>query len=133
MVRVQATISCKAFRVRGEDDGRVTLEIEDATPGDFLPRLLKRADAAGRLGVSARHFDALCKKHRIKPVADLPVRFREADLLPLTTPANALAVVPLPRPAAKTIPASGLQKPTAPLSQAKAAADAPRQRIRLSL
>lgn len=80
------TLTCKEFRVRGEADGRVTLEIEEPTAEDLLPRLIKRADAAVRLAVSPRHFDSLVAKAGIRPVQGLPVRYREADLVKLTQP-----------------------------------------------
>ncbi len=95
------TLMCKAFRVRGEADGRVTLEIEEPVPADALPRLIKRTDGATKLAVSPRHFDSLVAKAGIRPVEGLPVRYRETDLLKLTLPTDerlpvSRTLVPLP-------------------------------------
>ncbi|MCX6907096.1 MAG: hypothetical protein NTY01_03525 [Verrucomicrobia bacterium] len=81
------TVTCKEFRVRGEADGRVTLEIEEPAPADLLPRLIKKKAAVKRLAVSPRHFDSLVAKAGIRPVDGLPIRYRENDLLKLTLPA----------------------------------------------
>lgn len=57
--------------------------------------------AAARLAVSPTYFDSLLAKAGIRPVDNLPVRYREADLLKLTLPADerlpvSRTLVPLP-------------------------------------
>jgi len=122
------TVRCKSYTARHDADG-ILLEVSEPTPADALPRLLKRADAAARLGISERHLDALTKKHRIRPVADLPVRFREGDLLRLTESAKPLGVAPkiLPMERKPTLP------PAPKITTSEPAAEKPRRRVTLSV
>lgn len=104
------TVTCRAFRVHGETDGRVTLEIDEPTPSDLLPRLIKQSEAAKRLAVSLNHLKKLAKQAGIRPVAGEPVRYRENDLLRLTLPTGEQqpvmpAIVSMPTPPAKTVAA----------------------------
>ncbi|MFZ2642098.1 MAG: hypothetical protein WA117_13955 [Verrucomicrobiia bacterium] len=127
------TLSCKAFHACGEADGRVTLEIEEPTSADLLPRLIKRADAAARLAVSERHFDSLVAKAGIRPVEGLPVRYRESDLLKLTLPAEkripvSRMIVPLLAPQPKPAVAA-----PSPPTATTAATMQPRQKTKLRI
>lgn len=106
------TIKCRSFRVRAVEDGFAIIEAEDLEPAGTLPQLVRRVDCAARFACSLRHFDKLVAKHGIRPVPGLPVRFREADLLPLTTPAAPpLSLLPLLKPAPKP---AAILSPAAP-------------------
>lgn len=128
------TVTCKGFRGRVEADGRLTLEMEETTPADVLPRLIKRADAATRLAVSPRHFDSLAAKAGIRPVEGLPVRYRESDLLTLTLPAAeriplSRVIVPLPAPQPK--PAAAAPSPPTATTAAAQAQARPKTKLRI--
>lgn len=123
------TVVCKEFRVRGETDGRVTLEIEEATSADLLPRLIKRADAAARFAVSPRHFDSLAAKAGIRPVEGLPIRYRESDLLKMTRSADEpLCVSRVVVPMSTHRPKSAAPTASSPLSRRNTKAPAAIQR-----
>jgi hypothetical protein len=110
--RVTTTIKCKSYRARTVDGGWIELEAEDLAPAGALPQLIKRTDCPARFACSLRHFDNMVSKAGIRPVVGLPVRFREADLLPLTQPTVALRPpAPFPKPAAKPVAAPS---PSAP-------------------
>ena len=90
---------CKSYRARvnGED---VVLEIDEAQPTDFVPRLLTKADVATRLAISERKLETLVASGRLPAVRiDSCIRFREADVLRLLTEHQQ----PTPRPIVSTL------------------------------
>lgn len=88
------TVICKGYVAHHEANG-IRLEIEEPVPADVLPRLISKADAIKRLAISPNHLKKLTKQAGIRPVEELPVRYRESDLLKLTLPAGEqLPVVP---------------------------------------
>ena len=96
-------IICTDFHARPAPDGKFEIDVMDAQPADLLPRCIPHAEAAERLGVSTRHLEELAKKHGIRRLPDLPVRWRETDLLKLTEPTPAtFNILPLPKPATAT-------------------------------
>ncbi|MBI5820317.1 MAG: hypothetical protein HZA88_15220 [Verrucomicrobia bacterium] len=127
------TIICKGYKACHKADG-IILEIEEPTPVDLVPRLIKRADAAARLAVSPRHFDSLVAKAGIRPVEGLPVRYRESDLLTLTLSAAeriplSRVIVPLPAPQPK--PAVAAPSPPTATTAAAPAQARPKTKLRI--